>query len=39
MTVEPGTGVEPRDEAAVAVDETGQPVRVEDQTLGGYVRR
>ncbi|MEX2406258.1 MAG: ABC transporter permease, partial [Actinomycetota bacterium] len=39
MTVEPGTGVEPRDEAAVAVDETGQPVRAADQTLSGYVRR
>jgi D-xylose transport system permease protein len=39
MTVEPGTGVEPRDEAAVAVDETGQPVRASDQTLSGYVRR
>ncbi len=39
MTVEPGTGVEPRDEAAVAVDETGQPVRAEDQTISGYVRR
>src|SRR5919106_263395 len=39
MTVEPGTGVEPRDEAAVAVDETGQPVRAADQTLSGYARR
>jgi D-xylose transport system permease protein len=39
MSVEPGTGVEPREEAAVAVDETGQPVRAEDQTLSGYVRR
>src|ERR671918_1143320 len=39
MTVEPGTGVEPREEAAVAVDETGQPVRAADQTLSGYARR
>jgi D-xylose transport system permease protein len=39
MTVEPGTGVEPRDEAAVAVDETGQPVRASEQTLSGYVHR
>jgi D-xylose transport system permease protein len=39
MTVEPGTGVEPRDEAAVAVDDTGQPVRAADQTLSGYLRR
>jgi D-xylose transport system permease protein len=40
MTVEPGTGVEPQDEAAVAaVDETGQPVRAADQTLSGYLRR
>ncbi|MEX2203558.1 MAG: ABC transporter permease [Actinomycetota bacterium] len=39
MTVEPGTGVEPGNEAAVAVDETGQPVRAADQTLSVYVRR
>jgi D-xylose transport system permease protein len=40
MTIEHGTGVEPRDEATVApVDETGQPLRPADQTLSGYVRR
>jgi D-xylose transport system permease protein len=39
MTVEPGTGVEPRDEAVAAVDETGHAISAADQTLSGYVRR